>query len=566
MIRPAIAFVTLLLLTAAALAAPPGARGVVLTTVEGTRIEEIPLTFLGTQENALGPGYDLHLVRLEGEIADRVGVAAGMSGSPVYVDGELIGALAYRFGLMPKEAVGGVTPLADIVAAGKSPAPSRADADSLASPIGTPVQIGGLAGPVREWLAPQLRELGFVPLAGGGSASASGTPHTLRPGSPVGVELVRGDLAMGATGTVTLVDGDRVYAFGHSFFGDGRVEMPMISADVIHTLADTSGSFKMARFGPVVGAVTDDRLTAVVGRTGQVARTVPLKLRVHGADYGEREFEFELARHAALTPLLSGVVVANALIADLGHDRESTMLARGRVRLADRPDLEIEMAFAGEGAPDPGLALAGTLQQTVGYLWSNPFAPVEVEGIELQVQVDPQAHRYTIESLHYDRGPVRPGATVELDCVLRERRGERVTRRLQVTIPDDIVRKETLALAVGPPAQTQRALGRRLEERLKSAPDLDTLIETLGERRSAHRLTVVLARRAESVILRGAEYDQLPPTAARLLGTKSATGGGKKSTVSLLGRDEVALDGPVSGGLAIRLEVDPGLGAGEENP
>jgi hypothetical protein len=559
-------------LAAASAAAPvpehsdpePGARGVALTTLRGSDVEEIPLTFLGTQRNALGPGYDLHLVMLEGDLADHVGVAAGMSGSPVYIDGELVGALAYRVGFMPREAVAGVTPIRDILSAARSaPPPQTGEEQALAVPIGTPVQLGGLVGPIREWLAPRLRERGFVPIAGGSDAGDV-IAGELRAGAPVGVELVRGDLGIAATGTVTLVDGDRVYAFGHSFFGDGRVEMPMTSVEVIHTLADVAGSFKLSRMGPELGVITEDRLSAVVGRTGRRARMIPLDLVVSGASYGERRFHFEVARHATLAPLLSGVAVANSLTADLGHEREATMLVTGRVRIREAEDLPLDLAVAGEGVPDTGLSIAGEIQRTLGALWRNPFAPLEVEGIELQVSVAPEARLYRVEALQYDRGPLRPGEVLDLQCVLRKYRGETVTRRFRLPIPRDLAGEETLVLAVGPPDQVERALGRPLDRRLSSARDLDTMIRALGEQRSAHRLTAVLFRRAGGVVSRGAEYGALPPTAERLLASRGAAGAAQRTPVALLARREIELDGPLGGGLLVRLSIDPALGSDEE--
>lgn len=542
-----------------------GTRGVVLTTVEGTRIEEIPVTFLGTQKNALGPGYDLHLVMLEGEIADRVGVAAGMSGSPVFVDGRLVGALAYRVGTIPREPVAGVTPARDVLAAAISPPPGNSPAEEMASPIATPVQIGGLVGPVREWLAPRLRELGFTPVLGGGGGAAETVAAALRPGSPLGVGLVRGDLEIGATGTVTWIDGERLFAFGHSFFGDGRAEMPMVSAEVIHTLADAAGSFKLARYGAEVGVITEDRLSSVVGRTGGVARMIPVTVKVRGASYGERDFRFEVARHATLSPLLSSVAVANSLMLDLGHDRQATMLARGRVRLEGLPQLELDLAHAGAGLADPALAIAADLQQTISALWLNRFTAPRVESIELEVQVRPEVRRYRIEGLRYDRGPLRPGQRFEFECVMSRYRGESVTRTLQVRLPDSFAGMDSLLLAVGPPDQIERALGRPIEESVSSAADLETMVRALSRRRGAQRLTAVLYRRAGTVVSRGAEYGALPPTAERLLASRSSGGAAQRSPVSLLAREELEMDGPVEGGLAVRLRIDPNLGLdGEE--
>lgn len=543
---------------------PPGTRGVVLTTLEGSRIEEIPLTFLGTQKNALGPGYDLHLVRLEGEIADRIGVAAGMSGSPVFVGGELVGALSYRVGMMPRDAIGGVTPARDVLDAAKSPPLTAASTGALAAPIGTPVQVGGLIAPVREWLAPRLRELGFTPVLGGGGAGATAADGPLRPGAAVGVELVRGDLDIGAAGTVTWIDGDRVFAFGHSFFGDGQAEMPMVAAEVIHTLADAAGSFKLVRYGGEVGAVLEDRLSSVVGRSGVTARMIPVTLHVRGAAYGERSFRFDVARHQTLTPLFSSVVVANSLLLDLGHDREATMIAAGTIRLEGLLPLTVDIAQAGGGTVDPALAVAAELQTTLSALWSNRFATPRLEAIELDVEVQPEVRRYRVEGLRYDRGPLRPGQIFELQCVLGRYRGETVTKTLRVRLPRSFAGMDTLLLAVGPPAEIERALGRPITERVNSAADLDALVRALGERRGAQRLTAALYRSAGTVVSRGAEYGALPPTAERLLASRSSGGASKRTPVALLWREEVELDGPVEGGLAVRLRIDPNLGPDEE--
>jgi hypothetical protein len=535
---------------------------VALTAIEGSRVEEIPLTFLGTQENALGPGYDLHLVLLEGPVAERVGVAAGMSGSPVFIDGELIGALSYRIGSLPREPVAGVTPFRDMLSAGNTAPAPRSGGDELAAPIGTPVQLGGLVGPVREWLAPRLREQAFVPIEGGGGTGA--LAGRLRPGSPVGVELVRGDLSIAATGTVTWVEQDQVYAFGHSFLGDGRVEMSMTSAEVIHTVPDSAGSFKLSRLGAEVGSITDDRLTAVVGRTGRKARMIPLALSVRRADLGERRFRFEIARHAALMPLLSGVVVANSLLSGVGHDARSTILVRGAVVIDGAPELNLDLSFAADRAPSAALALAAELQRTLAVLWSNPFAGVDVSEIRLDVAVGAEANLYRVEALQYDRGPKSAGQSFELQCVLRKYRGESVTERFRLRIPEDFSGEGTLTLAVGPPDQIDRALGRPLERRLQSARDLDSMIRALGERRSAHRLTAVLFRRAPGVVSRGEELEALPPTAERLLASRGATGAARRTPVALLARDEIELDGPVDGGLSVKLKIDAGPGSGEE--
>lgn len=271
-----------------------------LTALQGNDIQEVPLTFLGTYKDATGPGRDLYLVQLEGPVAEKIGVAAGMSGSPVFLDGHLVGALSYRIGTLPRDAIGGVTPVRDMRDATIASA-SGQGGGTTAKPIRTPILGGGLVGPVRDWLAPQLEEMGFVLVSGGSGGPETGDDGTtLQPGSPVGVALVRGDMTIAATGTVTWVDEDRVYAFGHRFLGSGRTEMPMLAAEVLHTVPDMIGSVKLAQVGAEVGAILDDRLTAVVGRLGMQARMIPVDLVVRGADYGEQTFHFELVQNTTL--------------------------------------------------------------------------------------------------------------------------------------------------------------------------------------------------------------------------------------------------------------------------
>jgi hypothetical protein len=543
----------------------PGATGVVRTVLQGTDIEEIPVEFIGTYEDVLGPGFDLHLVKLQGPIAERIGVANGMSGSPVYFDGRLIGALSWRLGFLPTEPVAGVTPIEDILNAVRTPASPPPAADGVAAPIGTPIQMGGVAGPVRQWAEPMMRELGFVPVVGGQSSGSDSSGIELIPGSPVGVQLARGDLTIGTTGTVTWVDGERIYAFGHPFFGSGRIELPMIAVEVLHTLADKAGSLKLAKLGAEVGMFSEDRLSAVIGYRDRRARMIPVELKVSGAAYGEQSFSFEVARHSRLAPVLSGIVVANALQRNPGQDRRATMIASGRVRLSGLPDLPVEMAFAGDGAANPSIAVAQTLMQLLAQLWTNPFSSPEVQGIELEVEVQPEAHLYKVESLRYDRGPLRPGQTLEVQCTLEKYRGEQVTESFELQIPRGLPRGTMLTLAVGPPEKVDQALGRPIVERLRSARDLPSAIRALSALKSSHRLTAVLFREAGGVVSRGAAYEQLPPTAAHLLATRSATDATARTKYSSMARFEIEMNGPVEGGLAVRLLVDSNLEAEEED-
>jgi hypothetical protein len=542
----------------------PGARGRAVTVLEGTERIEIPVRYIGTYEDFAGPGYDLHLVELEGPHAERVGVASGMSGSPVYLepadggDEVLLGALSYRLGALPRSAIAGVTPLRDVLDSVRRPAggPPADDGKAGVAAIATPIVAGGLAPDVRDWLAERLDNDGFVLVAGGRNGSTSGDPSSLKPGSPVGVQLVRGDMSLAATGTVTWVEDGAVYAFGHPFFGAGPVEMPMVEAEVIHTLADMAGSVKLANVGAEIGAIVEDRNAAIVGRIGERARMVPVSLSVAGADYGEESYDFEIVKGSDLMPLFSGTAVANALRTNNGYSQKTTLLARGTIRLTDAPDLPLEMAFAGTGGSDPTFAVASELFLTLSTLWSNPIERVDVESVELQIEARSDVASYQVEALHYDRGALRAGQPLVVTCVLRKFRGDTETHEIVLDLPERLPRSGRLILAVGSPSGIDGVLGGRLARRLASAKDVSTVVDALSERRSAHRLTAIVYEPGKAVVSRGAAFTDLPPTVERLLSKTAERVQSQRPLVTPLIRAEIELDGPVQGGKQLRLRLE----------
>lgn len=541
--------------------APPlraGATGVALTVVEGDEIREIPVKYIGVYNDFGGPGFDVHLVELAGPDAEAVGIANGMSGSPVYIEGRLIGALSYRLGALPKRPIAGVTPLPAMREAARAGGSfPGARTQSGLEPIGTPVLATGIADEVRRWLGSELEPLGFALAPGGRGAGAGDEPApALRPGSPVGVELVRGDMTIAATGTVTFLEGDTVFAFGHPFLGSGRVEMPMVSARVLHTLGDMAGSFRLTNVGGEVGAIVEDRLGAVVGRIGQKARMIPVDVRLHGADYGEQAFHYETIRHDRLSPLLGGAVVASSL-RTAGYSQEATLLARGRVRLEGLPDVPLEMAFSTSAGTDPTLMLATEIQFTVASLARNSRAELAIAGIELEIDASRDAVSYTIEDVQYDRGTLVPGAPLHIRCLLRRYRGGTEVREIELRLPPNLPDRGGLVLVVGNPMLVDQALGRPLIERLKSATDVESLVQVLGESRSSNRLTAVVYRPGRAVVSRGTAYSALPPTAEHLLGTQARSSGAPGGPLaSPIARAEIALDGPVRAGARLGLRVD----------
>jgi hypothetical protein len=531
-----------------------GQSGFVVTALEGTTPERIPVTFLGTYEDFAGPGYDVHLIRLEGPVAERVGVAAGMSGSPVFFDGEVIGALSYRLGTLPREAVAGVTPLEDMLDAARSGA--MAGTPSGAAAIAAPLTAAGLTFGARRWLAERLAPHGLVLAPAGGRVESGVVQEPFGPGSPVGVELVRGDLRIAATGTVTWVDGDRVWAFGHPFLGTGRVELPMVTAEVVHTLSDLAGSVKLSNVGQEIGAFDEDRRAALVGRRGGRASMLPVSLELSGGDYRSARYGFELARNSRLAPLLAAVTVLNTLQAAPGYDPRATLRVAGRAELGSLGELPIEMAFAGSGDADSSTAVAAQLFAVLGSLWTNPFTEITVAKLALEVVAVGREASYRIDSVVFDRQALRGGETLTVRCGLERFQGGSETRELRLTLPTVLPDVEELLFAVGNPLALDQAMGSRLQRRLQGATDIHSYLRVLGEIRSAHRLTAVVYHLGGSIVARGREFERLPPTIERLLAIAAPPTARNPVPSNALVWAEEELPGPVTGIATRRLRVE----------
>ncbi len=292
-----------------------GLHGAALTVFEGTQPEAMDVEILGTLKNALGPGQDLILARLHGSKPEYTGVVAGMSGSPVYIDGKLVGALSYRIGQFSKEPIAGITPIAQMLEAGRqgedAPAPARAGLDAPAQaaavaaaadiqPIETPLSFSGFSPAALRFFAervqlPGMQSFGsFSAALGGaeletGNAAGGGRPSTqgpLAPGSAVSALLVKGDMEIAATCTVTSVDAGRVLACGHPITRYGNVSMPMTKADVVATLASPMNSLKIVNTTETVGAFTEDRESAIGGRQGETARMIPVTIHLRDGAAG----------------------------------------------------------------------------------------------------------------------------------------------------------------------------------------------------------------------------------------------------------------------------------------
>src|SRR5688572_9482081 len=425
-----------------------GMVGTGRTVFEGDRLDEFKVHILGVLRNVIGPRRDLIIARLEGGPLAHTGVIAGMSGSPVYIDGRLLGAVSYSLGQFSKEPIAGITPIDEMIEAATFAAPrpaasrvelqlpitpdgmraslrqafswTRPFADSPADvqvlgapgvnagiatmlrPIATPITLGGFDTDVIDPLVAAFRDQGFMPMmagsaAGGFAQSANGANQSttpLRPGDPVGVALMSGDLSLGATGTVTEVDGNRVYAFGHPFYGLGPTQFPMTRAYVVTLLPSLANSMKLASTGEVIGTVQQDRATTIAGTLGAGPAMIPLRINLTSDRGTKKTFSMAMVNDQLFTPLLAYVSIANTLSSYERQNGAASYIVRGSASVKGYGEIAFEDLFTGD---QPSIGAATYVVAPINVLLRNAFEEVELERLELNIDASEEARTATIE-------------------------------------------------------------------------------------------------------------------------------------------------------------------------
>jgi hypothetical protein len=458
-----------------------GMRGLAYTVFEGVKPEAMEVEVLGVLRNANGPKGDVILIRLHGAKVEYTGVVAGMSGSPVYLDGKLAGALAFRIGEMSKEPIAGVTPIADMLeinaldkspaeetaatkpsvtnAAGRTAAPGDASTfagSSLGSgqgfanvlqPIETPLVFNGFSEEAVRDFAPQFASAGIVPVMGAGSVSDEKQPEPLEPGSAVSAILVRGDMDIAATCTVTYIDPQHLLACGHPLLQFGSVDLPMNKAQVLATLPSPLNAFKIVNTTEEAGVFVQDRHTGILGVFNKEPDMIPVTLNIHGGA-AEKQFHYEVLNNPRLSPVAIMATVFNALHGVNEYGEEITYRLNGSVNVKGFPEVQLTNMFTPTEAGQPAaMAAAMSLGERFGRIYDNPYSAPAVESVKLDFDLVRERRWARLESARTDVTEVRPGDEITVETVLAPYRGERSVRYIPVKIPTS-ASKGTLRILV----------------------------------------------------------------------------------------------------------------------
>jgi hypothetical protein len=425
-----------------------GLHGVAYTVFEGTQPEAMDVEILGVLKNVLGPEQDMILARLHGSKPEYTGVVAGMSGSPVYIDGKLLGALSYRIGQFSKEPIAGITPIAEMLAVNGSSAPEalRATAEPPKAaneatdvhPIDTPLLFSGFSQQAVDFFRDHVSLMGTTPVSGlGGNASSSAAhaDHTpLLPGSAVSALLVRGDLEIAATCTVTYVDPHQLLACGHPITRYGNVSFPMTKADVVATLASPLNSFKIVNTTDTIGAFTEDRSSAIRGELGASAHMIPLVIHTHGA-MRDRTLHMEVVENPDITPGAVMVSLYQSLLDSNRYSEEQTYQLRGTVTIDGYPPLHLSSFIAPTEQLPSALRAALTVGQRFQAVYGNSARERKIEGIDLDIDSLPGRRSIQLERAQAAQPAAHPGDTITVEATLRPFQGEIRNVRIPIPLP-----------------------------------------------------------------------------------------------------------------------------------
>jgi hypothetical protein len=559
-----------------------GLQGVAYTVFEGTKPEPMGVEILGVLHNAIGPRQDMILARLEGPKPDYTGVVAGMSGSPVYIDGELVGALSYRIGMFSKEPIAGITPIQQMLNVEKQPAgpveevasaapvsllpasdstavAALGSATPLMQPIETPLIFSGFS-PQALQLWKQHAPAGLMPMEGiGGSESQDVQPGPLRPGDAVSAVLVRGDLEMAATCTVTYVDPHRMLACGHPITQFGPVSMPMTKAEVLATLPSPYDSFKIINTTQTIGSITEDRQSAIMGVFGKMARMIPVTLRVTsdgvapGQQAQQETLHFQVIDQPQITPTAVMVAVYQGLMQENAYSALTSYRLQGSVRLDGYPSVKLDSLVAPTDVLPANLLTALELGMRFARLYNNAARRTPIESVDLEVAAIPRRLTAEIENAQVSRVEVHGGDTITVDATLLPWHGEPRNVRLPVKLPANLP-PGPVRLLVSDGA----TLDRLMQPFVPGAQPLD-MSATIAQLNSAHpsdQLYVTLLAPEPQAAVDGQTLSAIPLSLANVLAPMRQNRSLQLNGESALPVAALPMNAVVSGMQVVTLQVE----------
>lgn len=436
----------------------PGMRGKIYTVFKGSNIESFNAEVVGVLDNFIGPGIDLILCKLPDAKTWNSGAVAGMSGSPMYIDGKLVGALGYGLQIFETERFCGVTPIEPMLEVLKFDQAAQTARSSLPrcttvqlasgktadfsglKRLAIPLSVAGIPPDLLTLYHPFFERFGLEPQQGAGGAGQTGVEKRIEapfiPGAAVSGVLIRGDMNMAGTGTLTYRDGNRVLGFGHPFFGIGEIEIPMAQAEIVTILPSLLRSFKVANVRQNIGTITQDRLPAIGGIVGAAPAGIPVTITAQNAQGRSKTYTYEVSRVENITPMLLSMVMASTMLQVTDYSEEFTMQVSGEAVFEGKPPLVLSNTYSGQGYDRLLMVFDNSFK--IATILANPYEKSRLQSLHLAMITSTTRKTSALESLSVDKQIVRPGDTVEITYTIRPWRAAPQTRRAKVKIPEEV--------------------------------------------------------------------------------------------------------------------------------
>jgi|DewCreStandDraft_4_1066084.scaffolds.fasta_scaffold11105_5 hypothetical protein len=563
----------------------PGMKGVAWTVFQGAQPEPVPVEIIGLWKNAWGPRQDVILAKLGGKAA-QTNVAGGMSGSPVYVDGKLIGAIALRISVFSPDAICGITPIEQMLEISEIDASrpvnpktpqtmvERAELVPPASllgggvrlmPIETPLALAGFHESTLRDFRPFFEQMGVTAVHGGAAGAvydtrpAPGWQNALQPGEAIAGVLVSGDMTVTGLGTVTYNDGRRVLGFGHSFFNLGPVDMPMAKGEVLMVLSSQFQPNKFANMTEIVGALRQDRHSGIMGELGATAETIPVRLKVRtqplpGGPVEEKDYRFNVFVHPRWTPFLMMLTTYNTL-QDLNSSAadEATYRLEGSIECEGLPPLRLSTMIASGSGPAPApMQIAAWWADKFSRLFQNQQEEPRMKRVEAVLEMRPQKLETAIESAWLDRSEALPGEEITGRVALRQWRGDRVTREFRFRVPSNLPRGEyRILLSNADVLNRPQAMAGMVNRQMNLAQTASLLAQ---ERRN-DRIYLSLVTNKPTVYVEDQAMRDVPPSVLAAMQNPRTSSRALAMPETVLPLAELELDSLVTGSAVLRLAV-----------
>jgi hypothetical protein len=581
----------------------PGMVGIGHTVFAGTRVEEFRAHIIGVIENVMGPRRNLILAKLEGGPLADTGVIAGMSGSPVYINARLIGAVSYSLGSFSKEPIAGITPIEEMTeeAVLTTPRPAGArvhlefpltrdnliaafrkalnwnrpfanrpsdaqlvgatavagfgpnELGTMLRPIATPLVMGGFEPDFGAMLGAAFQDQGFVPTGAAAGLRPGDMPFEgpLKPGDALGVTFVSGDLLLGGTGTVTHIDGDHVYAFGHPMYNLGPTQFPMTRAYVYTVLPSLFSSTKLSTTSEVIGTLLQDRATTIAGKLGSGPALIPVTLTLEAERGSRRTFNFGVVKDQLFTPLMTYSALVNTLLSYERQNGTATFAVTGSATLKNHGVVTFDNLFS--GGDSPAISAAASVIAPVTTLVNNDDEAVEIERLDLTMKTSEEPRTATLQRVWIDDPRPRAGRSVPLKVHLRTYRGEDVLRTVPIEIP--ATARGSLQVVV---SDGQRlGVAEQREARVTQPRTVEQLVRMLNKGRRNNTLYVKLLSGDAGAVVNGELLSALPPSVLAVLEADRSGGNFNPLYSATLGEWEIPTAHAVTGVRTLTLAVSP---------